>query len=187
MSYLCVTGWITCTSSALHLIWGTPMIRIATMMLFSPFMHTICSGMVGPWAVCGRCGVWRTSGGPVGKQWTHSYIHATQVPTVSSTEVTSQEINVTKVLCACSSDMTYIQVACQMHVSDTGDSSCDTVPPTTGWDFPCAYGWLEGESGGRPCRCGPHLGGGVHSPSHTHYTAVTWTEHREPVKRSHNL
>ena len=43
-------------------------------------------------------------------------------------------------------------------------------------------GWLEGVSEGSPCRCGPHLGGGVHSLSHTHYIAVTWTKHREPVK-----
>ena len=63
---------------------------------------------------------------------------------------------------------------------DASDDSCDTVPPTTGWDFPSAScDWLEGESGGRPCRCGPRLGGGVHSPSHTHYTAVTLTEHSE--------
>ena len=73
-----------------------------------------------------------------------------------------------------------------MLVSD----SCDTVITTTGWprDFPCAScGWLEGESEGWPCRCGPRLGGGVHSPSHTHYTAVTWTKHSEPVKRGHNV
>ena len=64
------------------------------------------------------------------------------------------------------------QLLCEGSKWGFPNGSCDTTPPTTGWDFPCAScEWLAGESAEWPCRCGPHLGGGGHSPSHRHYTA----------------